>query len=384
MRILLLTCNTGGGHNSAAEAVCCEFVKRSIDCEIQDALSFVSKSYSEIISNGHTYVYRYLPRLFGAAYRFEERHKPRFIYEQVALGAKRFAEFLNSHPCDAIVSCHIFGSMLVTAARKRYGLKTPHYAVMTDYALCPGIGMVDAKRVFIPAEELRGEYICEHIDNDRIVTSGIPVRNAFSTGMDKATARTRLKLSPKDKVILLFSGSIGCGKLHLVAPVLEKALPRDTTLVIICGRNKKLYERLRESCGSRTRVVGHTSRVAEYMAAADLCITKPGGLSTTELLVSHLPMVLMLSVPGCETHNLDYFVGHGVAVGTDNWDEAIRLTLELIGDTERLDGMRRRLEHLGYPGGATVVADTVLKDFSFSREQCNDEIVFHSTRRERV
>lgn len=364
MRILLLTCNTGGGHNSATEALRSEFARRSIDCEIQDALSFVSKSFSEIISNGHTYVYRYLPRLFGAAYRFEERHKPRFIYEQVALGAKRFATFLSHHPYDAIVSCHIFGSMLVTAARKRYGLKTPHYAVMTDYALCPGIGMVDVKRVFIPAEELRGDYICEHFDNEQIVTSGIPIHNTFSAGMDKMTARERLKFPLKGKVLLLFSGSIGCGKLHQVAPALEQALPQDATLVIICGRNKKLYKRLKDSCGSRTKVVGHTSRVAEYMAAADLCITKPGGLSTTELLVSQLPMVLMLSVPGCETHNLEYFVSQGVAVGTDNWDEAIQLTLELIGNTERLDDMRERLKKLGYPGGATIIADTLLKDFS--------------------
>ena len=368
MRVLLLTCNTGGGHNSAAEAVCREFAKRSIDCETQDALSFVSKSYSEIISNGHSYVYRYLPRLFGAAYRFEERHKPRFIYEQVALGAKRFAEFLDNHPFDIIVSCHIFGSMLVTAARNRHGVRTPHYAVMTDYALCPGIDMVDVKRVFIPAEELRGEYVCAGIDDERIVTSGIPVHDAFFSVMGAAVARKRLKLPLNDRVILLFSGSIGCGKLHHVAPVLEQELPPNTTLVIICGNNKRLYKRLKESCGPCTRVVGYTTRVAEYMAAADLCITKPGGLSTTELLVSRLPMVLMLSVPGCETHNLNYFVGQGAAVGADDWEEAIRLTSELMRTPERLEGMRRKMLRLDYPGGARIVVDTVLNDVSGAKE----------------
>lgn len=364
MRVLLLSCNTGGGHNSAAGAIRCELESKNIDCVVQDALYFVSKSFSDIISNGHTYVYRYLPRLFGAAYRFEERHKPRFIFEQIAFGAKKFASYLEESHFDVIVSCHIFGSMLVTAARQRYGVSLPHYAVMTDYALCPGIDMVDAHRVFIPAEELRSEYISAGIAEDRIVVSGIPVHNSFFSSIDPQEARRRLRLPLEDRTVLLFSGSIGCGKLHHIAPMLEQVLPENTTLVIICGHNKRLIKKLKQACGSHTRVIGYTTRVVEYMAASDICITKPGGLSTTELLVSRLPMVLMLSVPGCETHNLNHFVSLGVAVGATKWEDAIEHTVTLIKDEERLLEMRKALSKLRYPGGARVIVETITKDIS--------------------
>lgn len=371
MRILLLSCNTGGGHNSAAAAIRDHFTERGVDCDIRDALLFVSKPHSDVISNGHAYIYRYLPQLFGVGYRFEEKHQPRFLYEQMSLGAKKFASFLQENTYDAIVCTHLFGNMLVTEARKKYGVTLPHYAVITDYALYPGTDMVDAHRFFIAAEPLRDIHLAAGISNDRIVASGIPIGSDFLNTLDKREARRRLDLPEEGKVVLLFSGSIGCGKLNRVAPELECQLPDNCTLVIICGHNTRLYKQLKDSCLSRTKVVGYTTRVAEYMAAADLCVTKPGGLSTTEMLATGLPMVLMLSVPGCETRNLEFFEGLGVAVGTDDWDKAIRLTSDLIRDDARLTDMRARLLTVGYPGGAKVIADTVLMDIA-ARENNDD------------
>lgn len=372
MRILLLSCNTGGGHNSAAAAIQKHCQERDIECEIRDALRFVSKPHTKIISGGHSYVYRHFPRLFGVGYRYEEKHSPRIFYNQISLGAKAFASFLQENHYDAIVCTHIFGNMLVTEARRKRGLTIPHFAVNTDYSFCPGADMVDATRFFIAAEQLRDIHLQSGLPAEKIVVSGIPIRDIFFHTTDKKQARNSLGLPERGKIVLMFSGSIGCGKLHRQAPVLAKQLPQDTHLVIICGNNKRLYNRLQRSCGSNTTVVGYTDRVADFMAAADLCVTKPGGLSTTELLVVGLPMVLMLSVPGCETHNLNHFQSLGAAVGTDNWDEALRQTLDLICDDERLMSMRNRLQSIQYPGGAKVIIDTVIRDLA-KREQAQDD-----------
>ena len=232
--------------------------------------------------------------------------------------------------------------------------------------------MVDATRFFIAAEQLRDIYLQSGLSDEKIVVSGIPIRDTFFHTKGKKQARNSLGLPESGKIVLLFSGSIGCGKLHRKAPALEKQLPKDTHLVIICGNNTRLYNRLQRSCGSDTTVVGYTDRVADFMAAADLCVTKPGGLSTTELLVVGLPMVLMLSVPGCETHNLNHFQSLGVAVGTDNWDEAIRQTSDLIRDDELLMAMRKRLQSIQYPGGAKVVIDMVVEDLAQQEQAQND------------
>ena len=362
MKILLLSANTGGGHNSAAAAVKSELESRGILCLQRDALAFVSEIHSDIISSGHSYIYRYFPQLFGAGYRFEEKHPPRFIYDQMALGAKRFAEFLSVNPVDAIISTHIFGSMLVTEARAKHNVSTPHYLVTTDYTVYPGSDMVDVNAFFIPAADLTDAYLDIGVSMDRIAVSGIPVSSAFNRLNDKETARRKLHLPLKGKIVLLFSGSIGCGRLDRIAPELEKRLSDDTTLVIICGHNSKLVKRLKETCSERTIIVGYTTRIAVYMAAADLCISKPGGLSVTEMTVSQVPMVLMLSVPGCETRNLDFFVYHQAALGTDDWDEAIELTGVLLRNPDRMASMRENLQNIGYPGGAKVIADTIISD----------------------
>ena len=372
MRVLILSCNTGGGHNSAAAAIQNYCSKIGVACDTRDALRFVSKPHTKIVSGGHSFIYRRMPRLFGAGYRYEEKHPPRFIYNQMSLGAKRFAAFLSENHYDAIVCTHIFGNMLVTDARKRFGVTVPHFAVNTDYSLYPGADMVDAQRTFIAAEQMRDLHLRAGLAAEQLVVSGIPIREDFFREIDKKEARSNLNLPENKKIVLLFSGSIGCGKLHRKAPALARQLPVDAHMVIICGNNAQLYNRLQKAGLANVTVVGYTDRIAEYMAASDLCVTKPGGLSTTEMLVMGLPMVLMLSVPGCETRNLEHFEGLNVAIGTDDWDEAIRSTLDLVQDDVRLAEMKERLRNIEYPGGAKVIIDTVLADLERREQPGND------------
>ena len=76
MKVLILSANTGGGHNSTARALADQLVKQNIEYEIADTLAFISEKVSDFISWGHSYVYRKLPKLFGVGYRFEEKHPP--------------------------------------------------------------------------------------------------------------------------------------------------------------------------------------------------------------------------------------------------------------------------------------------------------------------
>lgn len=359
MRVLLLSANTGGGHNTAAAAILDELNKRGIWCEQKDALAFVSDIHSDIISSGHSYIYRHLPQLFGVGYRFEEKHPPRFIYEQMALGAKRFADYLKANPVDAIISTHIFGSMLVTESRYKYGVSVPHYAVITDYAVYPGYDMVDVACFFVPNKEIAELYVNAGVSPHRVIASGIPISTSFTKRKDKLSVREKLHLPTKGRIVLMFSGSIGCGRMDRIAKDLENTLPEDATLVIICGHNSRLVKKLKSVCTDKSVIIGYTTRVSDYMFAADLCISKPGGLSVTEMMVTGLPMILMLSVPGCETHNFDFFISHQAAVGTDDWDVAIKLTENLLHSDNQITQMKENLLKIDYPGGASIIADVV-------------------------
>lgn len=361
MRVLILSANTGGGHNSAAAAIADELARRGIDCDIEDCLMYLSEWVSELICKGHTAVYKYFPQLFGKAYAFEEKHQTPIFYESMSLGAEKFYSAIERESYDAIVCVHVFAAQLVTAAKRRYALDTPLFMVATDYTCSPGVGSVDATLWFTPDDSLHGEFVENGVPTDRIVASGIPIRRDFYEPMNKTEARRTLGLPTEGRNLLVCCGSIGCGHINRIAPSFESALPADTHIVIICGNNERAYRQLIESSGQRTTAVAFTDKMPLYMAAADVCVSKPGGLSTTELISIGTPMVMIHAVPGCETHNLAFVKEHNYGIGVESWDEAIDATAALLNDEEALEKMKTRLHDRPCCDAAQTIVDAMIK-----------------------
>ncbi len=344
MRVLILSANTGGGHNSTAEALAEQLTKMNISYEIADALSLISEKISQFVSWGHSYVYRNLPGLFGRVYRFEERHPARFIYEQCAKGADALQEKLLSERFDAVICVHVFSCMMVTEVRKRFGNPIPNYFVATDYTCSPGVSELGADGYFIPHRMLFGEFVRGQVAADKMFATGIPIRSEFYQALDRQEARQALGLNETGKLVLLSCGSIGCGHLNYHALSLAKELPADATLVVLCGKNEKLYAQLEPYQSDRLIAVGFTSQIAQYMSAADVYLTKPGGLMTTEAIAKRLPMVFVDAVPGCETRNFEFLTRAGVAVGAKSWRQAKSLMVSLLEHPEMAQGQRQAME----------------------------------------
>ena len=97
----------------------------------------------------------------------------------------------------------------------------------------------------------------------------------------------------------------------------ENENQRQTKLIIICGNNKVLYETLQKIVGDDDCVIltGFTKQMALYLKASDVCITKPGGLSSTEAAVANIPFIHAMAIPGCETRNLEFFESCGMSIG---------------------------------------------------------------------
>ena len=362
MHVLILSANTGGGHNSAAKAIGEALNKYGAEFDMADALGFVSGAASEVLSKGHNNLYRYLPGLFGVGYRFAENHSPRMMYEGLALGAKKLAAFIKEGRFDAVVCTHVFGAMMVTEGCRKYDLTLPQYFVPTDYTCYPGTGIIDVQAIFMPAEGLRQAYLDGGVREELlVVANGIPISPAFCNPPDKAEARRNLGLPESGPIVLLCCGSMGCGHIHRVAADFVEKLPKEATLVVVCGHNARSYRLLQEQALERTVVVGFTHRMVEYMAAADVCVTKPGGLSTTELLSMKLPMVLLLAVPGCESRNLDFFESQNLAVRADGWDGAVDKTVWLLNNPDELEVLRARIRETDFSQGAETIARVVVK-----------------------
>ena len=132
------------------------------------------------------------------------------------------------------------------------------------------------------------------------------------------------------------SGSMGFGKVHLLAHELVSRLKSGEQVVIICGNNKKRARSLRLQFHKNSNVlVGFTRHVAEYMAAADVLFTKPGGLSSTEAIVRRVPLIHTDPIPGCETKNRAFFVSRGMSVTGTHQKELADAGISLAKDDAR-------------------------------------------------
>lgn len=361
MKVLILSANTGGGHNSTAQSIGEQLSLLNIEYEIADTLAFISEKVSDFISWGHSYVYRKLPRLFGFGYRYEEKHPARFIYEQCARGVDALYEKVTAEGFDTVVCVHVFSGVMVTEMRRRYPLQIASYFVATDYTCSPGVSEMDLDGYFIPHRMLLGEFIRSGITADKLHATGIPIANAFYDEDDKALMRSALKLPEEGKVILLSCGSMGCGQLEKNARLLYSQLPEDTTLIVLCGKNEKLYETLIPYATDRLRILRFTENIAMYMSAADIYITKPGGLTTSEAIAKRLPMIFVDAVPGLETRNFDFLIQNGVACGTKSWRQVFGLLEKMLTHPEELEKQVEAMEQFTAQNAAEQICRHITK-----------------------
>lgn len=361
MRVLILSANTGGGHNSTAMALGEQMARRGIAYEIADTLSFISERVSDFVSWGHSYVYRRMPRLFGIGYRYEETHSVNFLYNQCSKGVDALYEKLSADPPDAILCTHVFSGLMMTELRLRYGMDTPCYFIATDYTCSPGVSRMNLDGYFIPHEGLTEEFIREGIAAEKLFATGIPVGECFYCAGDRLELRKQLGLPPEKRVILLGCGSMGCGKLERVAKLLLFRIPKDACLVVLCGRNEKAYQALRQCGNERLIALSFVQNVSDYMSASDIYLTKPGGLTTTEAIAQKTPMILVNAVPGCETRNYHFLTSRGVAFGAKSWQNAGSLLKRLLQSDEEIGRQKDAMERFGVFHSAEEICRILLQ-----------------------
>ena len=120
MKIAILSCNTGGGHNAAAAALAEEMSARGHESRTYNTLDFLPKGAADLISRGHDFAYRYAPKLYGAGYRMEEKRPSPLLYENSIRGIGPLYEALVDLGADAAICVHVFPAMMMTELRCGY------------------------------------------------------------------------------------------------------------------------------------------------------------------------------------------------------------------------------------------------------------------------
>ena len=337
MRPLILSCNTGAGHNTAGKAVREQFIKRGVDCQLMDSLSFASESLSRFVSDFYVNLTVKAPGLFGAGYRACEATSSPKIRSASYIANTGYAHtlyrYLVENKIDTVVMTHIFPSQCRTHIRKRYhmhGLKT--YLISTDYNCCPYVEETSTDAFFIPHDSITSEFIRRGVGEERVLVSGIPTQEKFSRRMDKRAAKAQLGLPQDAPIILVMGGSMGFGNIEDMVRLLRNRMPDRANIVVLAGNNERLKASLRARFGDDTRVhvIDFTLEADVYMDACDVLLSKPGGLSSTEAAVKNVPLVHMAPIPGCETDNLLFFNHFGMSVSGDSPSETADAAIRLL------------------------------------------------------
>ena len=362
MKTLILSCNTGEGHNSCAKAIKECFTAHGEICDITDSLLFISEKASKFICNWHVRIYRHMPRLFKVGYKDAENSEKLFekdslVYEYLTSGSERMYEYIVENGYNCVICTHIFPALALSDMLEKHSLPLVTAFVGTDYTCSPGTGESDLQHYFIPAESLRDEFFAGGVPQKRIIASGLPARAGFYTGGDKEAARRAIGIYPTHAHALMMCGSMGCGPIPEIVEAMAASLSPAQELTVICGSNEKLYEKLEMDyfLQPNIHIEARVEDMPLYMRASDLYITKPGGLSTTEAAAMHLPMLLVDAVAGCEEHNLDFFVENGGAVTADTPEDLARAAIELMSNPQKLNEMSQALANVQRENPAEII-----------------------------
>lgn len=369
MKILILTCSTGEGHNSAAKAVAEVLNSRGIECEITDPLSLSGKKTGNVVATIYNKMISKIPILFGLIYKigqlYDASHLPSPVYLANSRHADKLYGYIKEHGFDAVVCPHLFPMQSMTAVKRKCE-HIPSFGILTDHVAIPFYRETDLDGYFAPDEPTKGQLIKKGIPEERILCTGIPVSPKFSSEISNTEAKAVLGI-PKDKrMVAVMSGGAGCGKIVRLTRRLDKTLDGSRVIYVFPGKNKKLKQRLekRFSENDRVRIVGFTDKISMYIKAADVVLSKPGGLSTTEIAASGTPLVLMRAVSGCETANVKYFTANGLAIHSGSIRRAVEATCRLLGDGELSEGMVQNQKSVINRAAAEQIVNKVIEELS--------------------
>jgi processive 1,2-diacylglycerol beta-glucosyltransferase len=366
-RILILSASVGAGHLRAAEAVQAalrvvapEAAVSNVDVmELTNRVfrRFYAKSYIDLVNNA--------PHLLGHFYDALDRpsrsgknrgDRLRMLVQKWNLG--KFIRFLKSQPWDLIINTHFLPAEMIAHLRKQGELAAAQVTVTTDFETHRIWVNQPCERYFTATDEGSVYLQSWGVPATDIVATGIPVLPAFAGPHDRAALLARHRLADDRPIVLQMAGGFGVGPIEqLYKAILNVEVPLQ--IVAVAGRNEELKQKLGAlTCPERHRakVIGFTKEIHELMAVADLVVSKPGGLTTSEALASGAVMVVVNPVPGQETRNSDFLLENGAAIKVNHPALLSYKMTKLLNDPKRLQQLRANVRRVARPNAAFDVA----------------------------
>lgn len=368
--ILILHSTCGGGHKAAARAVARAIQHESpaTAVRIEDALEGVHPRFRRLYVGSFEASVARVPRAYGALFRLS-RNADRWRVFRLArrvsgrVSCSRLRATIREARPDAVVCTHFLPLEVALRERRAGRLDAPVFGVVTDYTAHGLWRQPAADATFCAPGAARDELLAGGVPEARIATTGIPIGLEFGEAFDPLAAKRRAGLSLERPTAVLLAGGAGIGPLAAVLRETGRTVGRAADLVVVCGWNEELRSEAMEVAlrlQTRVRVVGFVDPIVDLLRGADVVVTKPGGLTTSEALALGKPLVFYAGAPGQESANARHVVERGAGIDAGSPRDTALAVARLLADEPARADLARRALALALPDAALRIARVVL------------------------
>jgi processive 1,2-diacylglycerol beta-glucosyltransferase len=371
-RILIVTEEwAGSGHRMAALALREAVEKRSAGASVRivGGLDHASRTLRELSRLFYLNSLRYYPSLWQRLYNRERWLGDRLKKPLGKLLARRLAgTVLEREQPDVVVATHAYCLSALAEAKRTAAKPFRLISIPTDYYVNRFWVHPEIDGYIVAHEQVADQLAARHgVERGKIAVFGIPVRPSFQEAAQRPKAEWKAKVGLQTDrfTVLLCGGEGGYGRLDLVVQALLK-ISEKLQIVVITGKNEQARAKL-QALVSQTihphfvTVKGYEPAIWEWIGAADVYVTKPGGISCAEALALRTPLIFYQPLPGQEQYNSNFLQQQQVALYAQRAEEIADIIRRRLGREEAWEDIASRMERISRPDAAVRAADYLLR-----------------------
>jgi len=330
-RILILTCSHGSGHKMVAQTLKESFEARGHLVSVEDLFDKTNPTLNRMIEKSYLLSYSIGSSFYERVYYdVEEYAHNKFMYNLWHFTSKALLKMIDEFKPDCIINTYGYTISAILKEENYPNIKL--FTVVTDFCIPKPWIHQDTDRYYVACENVEDTLICEGIPRSKILKTGIPIRDAFYARGNRNTIISKYNLNPHKKILIIFAGTYGV--LKNIKEICHRTDQMDNLqTIVICGKNQSLQQELEMEDLPNTRIFGFVPDIHEFYSVGDLMVTKPGGITLSEVVTKKIPVILYNPTPGQEGENADWFKRQGAAVVANNFTELI-LAIDALKENE--------------------------------------------------
>lgn len=357
MRVLFLSVSTGGGHEKAAQALKESlglFYPGTVSMTV-DSLKYINPVFERLLVNSYLATVKEKPQIYKKI--FYSSNLNHISSAVNSFFSHKLLKLLKSFKPSIAICTHPFPLQMLSSLKRRHEIDVPVIAVLTDYITHPSWIQDHIDAFIVSHEDMAESLLSKGILPCNIHRFGIPVGQSFLKTKERSGLLKELGLSTKPTVLIM-GGSLGLGDIKSAFTALISSR-LEIQIIIITGENEKVRKELLQidHKGKEVKIIGYTNNVSLYMDVSDILITKPGGMTVSEALVKHLPLILISPLPGQEEGNMEFLVREGAAVVANDIKSIKDIVIFLLKNPLKRSLMKEAAKRISRPCAAN---DTIL------------------------